>query len=463
MPMRLLFKLTLAVATAVLVVLAVHGYLRVERERELFTRDIERHHRSVGLAVAGAMEEMAASHGEEEAIALLSRIDERASHVRIDWEAGTSAHGTREVEADGGQLMVTRLPLRLPSGPATLELRESLEPRVAYVRATITRVALVVALTIAICTLLIAALMWIFVSRPLRTLSDRFAAVGAGDLGVRVELNQRDEIGELAKRFNRMCELLGEARADADEQTRARLSTLEELRHADRLATVGTLSAGVAHELGTPLNVIAGRARMVERGESTGDDVTRDAHIIVEQSERITRIIRQLLDFARRGQPHEEPVDLGDLITTSVALLDALARKSRVELLVTSGSETVSADPEQLKQMVTNLLLNAIQAQPTGGQVRVSMARCEAGSPDESAQQRSHVRLDVVDAGSGIPDNVKERIFEPFYTTKPVGHGTGLGLSVAYGIARDHRGWIEVHSEPGGGSRFSVYLPLGTS
>jgi len=258
-----------------------------------------------------------------------------------------------------------------------------------------------------------------------------------------------------------MCEHLAETNQQLASATEARIATLEQLRHADRLKTVGQLASGVAHELGTPLNVIAGRAKMIAQRIVEGDDVLDNARIVAEQAARITTIIRQLLDFSRRRGPSLGAHDLRPIAARTAELLGSMARKRGVTLSVEKPDAALPAevDPAQLQQVLTNLVLNGLQAMPEGGHLTIRVGRHHAVPPaDLGGDAADFAAITVEDEGAGIAPENLTHIFEPFFTTKDVGEGTGLGLSVAWGIVRDHGGWIDVESEPGRGSRFTVLL-----
>lgn len=237
----------------------------------------------------------------------------------------------------------------------------------------------------------------------------------------------------------------------------------EQLRHADRLSTVGQLASGVVHELGTPLNVVHGRAGMIARGDLTDREVCESAGIIQGQVERMTVLLRQLLDFARRGAPEKSHVEIQRWVESTLELLASFGEHRGIRVECT-GEEThvkVEADPGQIRQVLMNLVLNAMHAMPRGGELRVGIrpvSRRPPGGEEETC--RSYVCIDVRDEGCGISPEDLPRIFDAFFTTKEAGEGTGLGLSIALGIVREHGGWIDVESEPGKGSRFSVYLPF---
>ena len=175
----------------------------------------------------------------------------------------------------------------------------------------------------------------------------------------------------------------------------------------------------------------------------------------------MTKLIRQLLDFARKREVRPAETDLDALVRGAAALLDPIARKRSVSLEVASdGALPWLADREQMTQVVLNLVMNAVHASEPGRKVVLALGRGRAVPPAEDGRgEQSCARLEVRDQGSGIPAETLPRIFEPFFTTKDVGEGTGLGLSVAYGIVKDHGGWMDVASRAGEGSVFTVWLP----
>jgi len=303
---------------------------------------------------------------------------------------------------------------------------------------------------------------YLLVGKRFSELAEKARRAGKGDLSSPLRLRGRDEISRLGKVLDDMCDDLASARDTAIAESTRRMAALEQLRHADRLRTVGTLASGVAHELGTPLNVVAGRAGMIEDGRLPQAEVALSAKVIRTQSERMTKIIRQLLDFARRHQPKRVLTDLREISAETVRLIGNLGQKRRIELqLDDAGSPVISdIDRVQIQQAMANLVINAIEATAPGGRVIVG-ARLQSGRPAEDVNLPlgTYPVLFVEDRGRGISSTDLGRIFEPFFTTKEVGEGTGLGLSIAYGIVREHGGWIDVRSEPGNGSCFAIHLP----
>jgi signal transduction histidine kinase len=302
-----------------------------------------------------------------------------------------------------------------------------------------------------------------WIGRPLRRLIEKTRRIGEGDLSGPLKMDRKDEFGELAKAINSMCEQMQAAQGKIAQEATARIAALEQLRHADRLRTVGRLAAGIAHELGTPLNVVSGRAGLIASGRLSPEDVHKSAVTIKSEADRITTIIRQLLDFARRNTPQRKTIDVNEVVRQTLELLKPIAEKRHYTFEVINQPLTLMlhVDAGQMQQVLTNLIVNAGEAMPHGGAVEIAMSRQPVTPPHGSGcAVGEYARLDVTDHGEGISPEIIDQIFEPFFTTKQVGEGTGLGLSIAYGIVQEHGGWIDVRSELGKGSCFSVYVPM---
>jgi len=482
--MRLAHKLSLAQFILILAVLFFYGLLQVRREIRLFESDMRTDDHTTGLFLRAAVADVWQIDGAERALQLLRTADEAGPYVRVHWiwqgemvEDSTRSRAAgswvREVmqgheisredrSRPGPGVLATLVPVWI-HGEQTgaIEISESLAPERAYFHSTILHVIATTG-AIGLGAFLISLLLGSsFIVEPMAQLIAQARRVGAGDLSSRLHLNSHDEIGELAGEMDQMTERLEEARERISAESSARVNAMEQLRHADRLATVGTLASGIAHELGTPLNVVSGRARMIETGSVQGDETRESARIVREQAERMARIIRQLLDFSRRGAQKKTTADLRALANQVLVFLRPTAARSKVELLLTAEEPVpVWMDSDHLRQVLTNLVINGIQSMTEGGTVTVGMEPVRVSAPDRpGAGVGEYVRLRVEDQGCGIPPETLPRIFDPFYTTKPVGEGTGLGLSVSYGIVHEHGGWIEVESQLGRGSRFLVYLP----
>jgi two-component system, NtrC family, sensor histidine kinase HydH len=234
-------------------------------------------------------------------------------------------------------------------------------------------------------------------------------------------------------------------------------SVTMQLLRAEKLATVGVLAAGIAHEIGTPLGVVRGRAEMLAEKLGEGHPQTAGARIIVDEIDRVSRVIRQLLDFTR-----VRPADLGTVTVASVARavaellrFELERRKVTLSVEVADDLDPVAANPDHLQQVLVNLVLNACDACAAGGRVAIRARRAEPG-PGGLARA---VRIEVVDDGCGIPEELRHQVFDPFFTTKKRGQGTGLGLTVAAQIVRNHGGEIDLESEPRRGTRVVLRWP----
>ena len=260
-----------------------------------------------------------------------------------------------------------------------------------------------------------------------------------------------------------MCRQLGTAQETAAREASARVAVVERLQHADRLATIGRLASGLAHELGTPLNVIEARASFIVE-DPTVDDATRtSAQMIVECSENVTGLVRRLLTFARPRPLDLSEVRLDRIASTVVELLGPLAAQRRVSLVVdVAAPTTLQADTVLLQQAVVNLVVNALHACREGGHVILRVEATERRRPGtaSSGLMEWFGHLSVTDDGIGITPEVRAELFEPFFTTRPGGEGTGLGLPIVAGILDDHRGFLEVDSVVGEGSTFHIWLPM---
>ena len=468
--MKVTRKLILGIVAAILTVTIVNTGLRISRERTVFREDTRRDHDFVGFSLRTAWLDVSRMDGPARADAMIADVDTANPSVDVharrsgecfrdpghDLERGLS----RNLERDGWS--ISCYPMRAPDGSLrVIEVRESLQPQHRFVHDSIVRNSAIGVITVLVSALVTALLGAHFVGEPVRALRAKARRVGAGDLTGPLRLKQDDEIAELAQELNAMCERLGEADRTAEAHHQARLRAMEQLRHADRLRTVGQLASGLAHELGTPLNVVLGHAGLLAGGDNTPEDISESARIIAEQTGKMTALIRQLLDFARRKGPTMQPAGLADIVSGTVSMLGPMAQKAGVRFEQhTAETPDASVDPGQIQQVLTNLVVNAIHAMPDGGTVTITVGERDIDAPQEvGSSARRWYFLAVEDEGAGIPTEDLARVFEPFFTTKEVGEGTGLGLSVAYSIARDHGGWIVAERRPERGSRFTVYLP----
>lgn len=257
----------------------------------------------------------------------------------------------------------------------------------------------------------------------------------------------------------------GAAAVSGNPRAEELLAKMDELRQAERLSVARGVGSFMAHELGTPLQVIQVRAMMLVSGEVTGEAAVKSAKSIVEQTARMTSILNEMLAVVRRTG-EARMVDLLELAKTAAELasVGARARKVRVELDPSSGSAHVTGERTKLLQVMLNLIANGVQASEEGGTVHLA-TRTVLRSPryDPKGPPEKLASVEVRDAGCGIPKELFQQIFKPFFTTREAGDGAGLGLAIAHSIVKDYGGWIDVESDVGKGSRFTVYLPRGAT
>ena len=224
----------------------------------------------------------------------------------------------------------------------------------------------------------------------------------------------------------------------------------DQLQKTERLAELGTLASGMAHEIGTPMNIILGRAELLMR-KATDESTRRGLATIVTQVERITKIMNQLLSFARKRPSEQRGVDLVRAIGSVLDMLLEKFNNQGIHVVKDYGPDLplVLADSDHITQVLLNLLLNACQAMPGGGTLTLKLG-----------PKGDRVELGVQDTGTGIPEDQVSKIFDPFFTTKAVGEGTGLGLTVVHGIIQEHNGTIRVNSIPNQGTTFTISLPV---
>ncbi len=462
---------TLTVFLGIVALLVMSGLTAVLVVTELgsLRADMENDHETISGTLAPVVAE-AWSRDRAGAAAMLERVDHHGVelHVREERELPPEVvpRASKDGEAslaEGGYLRTwRRLPLAEPAA-VYLEVRESESSHYQWVRSLLVRV-LVSAFALLLTFVVVASVMGRrIIGLPVERLVSFAQRFGRGDFSVRVGLQGSNELGELGRQLDVMADTLLAARDRLSREELEKRAAEERLHHAERLATVGKLAAGIAHEMGTPLSVVGTWGRMIATGEVTGDEVAKGGQIVADEAAVMTRIIRQLLDFARRRTPQRGEVELNVLLGSTLRLIGTLASRRQVTLVHRETPALVAqVDQVQLQQVLTNLVINAVQSMSGGGTVTVFADQAKAEAPadvDPRRTERTWAVIHVVDEGAGIAPEVISRIFEPFFTTKEVGEGTGLGLSVSWSIVRDHGGWIDVKSVVGQGTHFSVFLP----
>ncbi|MCC5812294.1 MAG: two-component sensor histidine kinase [Ectothiorhodospiraceae bacterium] len=288
------------------------------------------------------------------------------------------------------------------------------------------------------------------IGRHLERLIDSMALVESGQRTHRAEREGPREIKSLSTALNTMLDSIHKAEQEIASRREVQARLEQELRHAEKLAAIGRLASGVAHELGTPLGVLDGKAQRALRKTNPDSPEARSLRQIRDEVARMEHIVRQLLEFGRGQNRQYRRTRMTDLVEAASSALEQPFNERGVQLQVMPAvpDPDLLADPVRLEQVLVNLMKNAMQAGAT--QLEVSWVV----SADDS------ITVVVDDDGPGVPASIRERLFEPFFTTKSVGEGTGLGLAVVHGIIAEHGGQVEVQESPMGGARFAIRLPV---
>jgi two-component system NtrC family sensor kinase len=302
------------------------------------------------------------------------------------------------------------------------------------------------------------------VSRPVRALVDETKKIASGDLEYTLKIDSKDEIGELANSFNRMTKDLSEAQEElekwsrvlekrVEEKTKELKKTQEQLIQSEKLASLGKLAAGIAHEINNPLTGILTYSSLLLKEHKENPQMKEDLEVIVNETTRCRKIVKGLLEFARQTEPSKTRADINKIVDETFSLLEnqALFLNINVEKKLNENLPTVMMDVDQIKQVFVNIILNAAEAMSQGGTLTIG---------SDFDPEKKFVKVSFTDTGSGISEENLPKIFDPFFSTKRSGRGTGLGLSVSYGIIQRHNGFLEVKSQLGKGSTFTVKLPL---
>ncbi len=270
--------------------------------------------------------------------------------------------------------------------------------------------------------------------------------VEKGSLTPDIDPPAKGEIGILQANFKKMVKAMGRRRAESENR----------LVHSEKHASIGRLAAGVAHEINNPLTGVLSFTHLLLRRKDLDEDMRSDLNTIAEATERVRRIVKGLLDFSRQTTLEAEPTEINHLIRSAISLMEnqALVKGVRIQYEPTNDLPPLTLDRNQLESALLNILINALDAMEAGGSISITTEM------SEGERGQKGISIAISDTGCGIPSEDLERIFEPFYTTKDVGKGTGMGLAVSFGIVQRHGGMIRVESEPGKGSTFIVWLPL---
>jgi two-component system NtrC family sensor kinase len=483
-------KLALSLLIIIIFVLSGHGYFHILSRRDILVRMMKVEVESIGKTLRVSLEELAHLKEKEYVKDIIDAIDEYEKTLGVivylqkenllfrsrSLDDGIepyvelikrSIHEDRSQEGFGVYKKDPVFSYTLPFKNSTGQIMGgiSILQHTSFVEDDIRKAEWDIFLTIFILTgatvgmILFVTRRWI--TLPIAQLMDGIKNLSKGNLDTQIDLKRGDEFSALARTFNRLAINLKTAQEKIIQEAENRLQLERELRQSEKLAIVGQLASGLAHDIGTPLNIISGRAELIKRRLEEKEEAQKDLNIIVQQTERIAKIIQQLLGFVRKKRPEQKALNVGLLLETTLEFFDYLIQKQGIRVVkeVETPLPPVIGDLDQLNQVFSNLFLNAIQAMSQGGTLRLSVSPKWISKEGLNERERLYIEVGIEDTGVGMAKDVLEKIFNPFFTTKEEDKGTGLGLTVSQGIVEDHEGWIDVESEVGTGSVFKVYLP----
>ncbi len=452
LPLRVATKFALGFMPFALVGAIAIAALFAVREAHRLRRAEQEDLAAQGRALVEVLTDVANTEGDDRMRAAVDLADRAASGVRIELLSPGQApqHAAEDVSFETevfGTYSRHALVLSRPTEPFRELFFEAL--------------SVVLSITMAmgaLATMFAYFLGDVLVGAPLRRIVAHARRIAGGDLRPRDDIGGSLEIGLLKRELNATCDALLAAKAKAEAETAARIDAVTRLRHAERLSTVGTLAAGLAHELGTPLNVVYLQSKVIERAASEKPLIAEGAQTIRAQAERMTALVKTVLGFARRKQPLLAEGNLALAGAEAVALLSPLAKTKGATLEIEATAAPCRFSSAEMQQVIVNLVVNALDAsRESKAPVRIRVGTTTR--PTATGAMGCFAFVSVEDSGVGIDEENKKRIFEPFFTTKDIGEGTGLGLSVVYGIVEDHGGIIDVDSTVGVGTKMTVYLP----
>lgn len=475
--MKLVYKLTLLLSLGIVFLFGVHSFFAIQREDQMFRLSRSQDAKLLADLIQRMLKQDKGLKTRSQVEGLIKNLNSHNEAVQYDWvwlddfKKDTKLSDKESKKLQQTQKVIQRedthllmlFPIDLKElGTGVLKIRKSSLDELSYVQESIYRILATTGLMLGLSIAFMGFTSIRFVGRPVSKLLAKTSQIGLGMVSQPLDFQAQDEFGELGRAIDLMCEKLDSSQQELAQKNREKLQAITLLRHSERLSTVGKLAAGVAHELGTPLNIISGRAKRIASGKLNEEKTQANGAIIARQADRMTNIISQLLDFSRRGLCKKRSANLTQSISQILELLEPLARKKAVQFEFNQERDwLLSYDETQIQQVLANLIMNAIHAMPDGGKVKVGVETKLLQARDGSELEKEHLLVSIVDEGTGIPSEHLSKIFDPFYTTKDVGEGTGLGLPVVHGILTDHDGWIDVESTVGEGSCFTIVLPKG--
>jgi two-component system NtrC family sensor kinase len=417
-------------------------------------------------------------------------IDKRAEACDACHGAGqprtqvARAERSRVLRANGGRVMAVITPIEnqptcsnadCHAHPAqqrilgVLDTHLSLQAADAKVAESSRMMLIYTALAVVLVSVLTGIVVWRLIHVRVSALKEGTERLRRGELGYEIAVESHDELGELADSFNQMSRQLHEAReeverwtqmleARVEDKTRELKLATQQILVAEKMASIGKLAATVAHEINNPLSGILTYAKLLRKwatrtpwNEQRREEVCSSLELIESESRRCGEIVKNLLMFSRSAPMNLQWTEVNGIIDRCVRLVQHQLELNNVEFTTELESHlpNVFCDPAQIEQLLLALVMNAIEAMPRGGNLRL-----------RSRWMGGEVELQVEDDGPGIPHDLLAHVFEPFFTTKEGGHGVGLGLAISKGVVERHHGTIDVNSTPGKGTRFTIRLPI---
>lgn len=486
--MRLGTKLTIYLFLIIILVLSGYGYLNILFLRDIHTKKMKLEVKSIGQILKISLEKISMQSDMQTVQGLINAVNEHDPTLKAffyDQGKNLIYHSpSMEGAFDPFLALIKKAinedrPLEkfgdyknIPVFLYTFPVKDkkggtiggvTILQQTAFVEDDINRAELTILITVFILiggTLVLVLFVtrkWI--TQPITLLTEGIENMAKGNLDTQIDFKRGDEISKLAQAFNQMAVHLKKAQDQLSKEGEAKLELERNLRHSEKLATIGQLASELAHEIGTPLNIIAGRADLIKKKPEEKKEVQKNVEIVLHQTERITKIIEQLLSFVRKKKPELQEINIPVLLGATLDFLYHQIKEQKVKVVKEIQDDHISVvgDPDQLQQVFLNLVLNAIHAMPNGGTLRLTASPKWTSKEGLEDSQHHYLEVCVEDTGVGMEEKVVENIFNAFFTTKE--KGTGLGLTVTQGIVQNHEGWIDVASEPGKGSVFKVYLP----
>lgn len=482
-------KLTLNLSLIIIVVLTGYGYFHIKSRGEFLTRLMQMEAKSIGEILRVSLEKISFPREMAYVQEILDAVSEprRVLGAIFLYPEGQLVFRSQSIEGDPHLFLESiqkaikenqpqeaseqyqkkpvfcyAFPLKdkmgkMLGGVSIIQHASFLEEEIRQAKWTI---FFIISLLIGGTLMLVLSATRLWVTLPIAKLMEGIQKMAQGYLDTRVDLPRGDEISALGQAFNQMASDLKKAQERIIQDSETRLELERSLRQSEKLATIGQLASELAHEIGTPLNIISGRAELTRRKLEDKETIKKNLDNIAQQAEKITKIIHQLLGFVRKKKPEQTNLPIVPLLENTLEFLDQKIEKQRVQVLKNFAASPlwVKGDPDQLQQVFLNVILNAVQSMPDGGTLQLAITPRQIPKRGLGGTPESYAEIAVADTGSGIPSEMLENIFTPFFTTKE--KGTGLGLTVSHGIVQDHDGWFEVESTVGQGSTFRIFLPL---